>query len=224
MKTTKQAEANRRNAQKSTGPRTEEGKRASRLNALKHGLTAQQAVIPGEDPAEYEGLLDRLTAEFDPQSIVQETLVELIASVLWRLKRISTFEPAIIVASLSLSDQADAVFMRKVNEMLTSGAHQAMMNLLEDMREKGELSGAERAILDSIAAHGVAVEDFNAPASRLGRALVVQGNALDGLGRLSRYERDLIANLQRYLDQIESEKKKHARVIEADGKEIEWVG
>src|SRR5258707_261267 len=51
MSTLKQIEANRLNAQHSTGPRTTEGKSASRLNALKHGLFAADPVIPGEDPA-----------------------------------------------------------------------------------------------------------------------------------------------------------------------------
>ena len=45
--------ANLLNAQRSTGPRTEEGKAASSLNSLKHGLTAKTVVLPGEDPAEY---------------------------------------------------------------------------------------------------------------------------------------------------------------------------
>jgi hypothetical protein len=50
MATPAQIAANRANAQKSTGPRTAEGKAASRLNALKHGLDAESLIIPGEDP------------------------------------------------------------------------------------------------------------------------------------------------------------------------------
>ena len=52
MATEKQIQANRNNAKKSTGPRTEQGKAASSQNALKHGLLARDAVLPGEDPAE----------------------------------------------------------------------------------------------------------------------------------------------------------------------------
>jgi hypothetical protein len=54
MTSLRQTEANRRNALKSTGPRTLEGKRASRRNALRHGFTAQTVIEPLEDPAEYE--------------------------------------------------------------------------------------------------------------------------------------------------------------------------
>ena len=56
MATFAQFAANRANAQKSTGPRSVEGKAASRFNALKHGLDAQSIVLPGEDPEEYEAL------------------------------------------------------------------------------------------------------------------------------------------------------------------------
>ena len=56
MATQAQINANRANALKSTGPRSAEGKSASRFNALKHGIDAASIVIPGEDPAEYEAL------------------------------------------------------------------------------------------------------------------------------------------------------------------------
>ena len=54
MTTDKQIEANRRNAEKSTGPRSEEGKARSSMNAIKHGLRAEQPVILGENPADYQ--------------------------------------------------------------------------------------------------------------------------------------------------------------------------
>ena len=56
MATQAQINANRANAQKSTGPRSVEGKSASRFNALKHGIDAASIVIPGEDPADYDAL------------------------------------------------------------------------------------------------------------------------------------------------------------------------
>ena len=54
MTSDKQADANRRNARKSTGPKTPEGKAAVRLNALKHGLLANDVLLPGEDESALE--------------------------------------------------------------------------------------------------------------------------------------------------------------------------
>src|SRR5882757_1256172 len=66
MATPAQINANRANAQKSTGPRSQEGKSVSRFNALQHGLDAKSVIIPGEDPAEYEQLAQDYQAEFRP--------------------------------------------------------------------------------------------------------------------------------------------------------------
>jgi hypothetical protein len=60
MATAAQIAANRANSQKSTGPRTPEGKAASRFNALKHGLDAASILLPGEDPDAY----DRMVADY----------------------------------------------------------------------------------------------------------------------------------------------------------------
>ena len=67
MATEKQIQANRNNAKKSTGPRTEQGKAASSQNALKHGLLARDAVLPGEDPADYEAQIAALEADIQPE-------------------------------------------------------------------------------------------------------------------------------------------------------------
>src|SRR5437773_10467151 len=66
MLTDRQIEANRQNAQHSTGPRTPEGRAAVRLNGLKHGLCAETVVVPGEDPAAFEAMLDGYRAEYQP--------------------------------------------------------------------------------------------------------------------------------------------------------------
>ncbi len=84
----KQIEANQRNALHSTGPTTPEGKLASRLNALKHGLRAKEVIIPGqEDPAELEAILRGLCEDWEPEGYTQLLLVEQIALAQWRLRR-----------------------------------------------------------------------------------------------------------------------------------------
>ena len=90
--------ANRRNAVLSSGPRTNEGKAKSSQNALKHGLSARHALLAGEDPNEYRRLRQGLIAEFSPQSALESELVERVASMLWRLRRIARFEVAVMAS------------------------------------------------------------------------------------------------------------------------------
>ena len=80
MTTTKQADANRRNALGSTGPRTEEGKAVSKLNAMRHGLLAQSILLPDEDPDAFDELYDNLMAELAPLGEIEGRLVDRIAA------------------------------------------------------------------------------------------------------------------------------------------------
>ena len=68
--------ANARNAQKSTGPRSDEGKKSSSMNALKHGLTAVQAVVSNEDPADYQATLDQWLAFDQPTDPAHAAVIE----------------------------------------------------------------------------------------------------------------------------------------------------
>lgn len=96
MATERQILANRRNGALSKGPVTATGRSVSRMNALKHGLNAASVIISGEDPQEFETLRNRLIEEFQPNSHIDEQLVEHLAVMLWRLRRVSTFEAAIV--------------------------------------------------------------------------------------------------------------------------------
>ena len=87
MSTDAQITANRRNAKKSTGPKTPEGKAKSSLNALKHGLTASTDVIRGESQAEYDAHRDRMIHDLAPKDSIEEFLADRAASLAWRLKR-----------------------------------------------------------------------------------------------------------------------------------------
>lgn len=95
MPTQKQLVANRANAQRSTGPRTEAGKAASRGNALKHGLTASQVVIPGEDPRAYDEFCAQLIEEIAPGCHLEAALAHRLVENLWRLRRVSLLENAL---------------------------------------------------------------------------------------------------------------------------------
>jgi hypothetical protein len=94
MSSDKQLIANQANARKSTGPRTAAGKDKTRYNALKHGLSAEQMVIPGENPADYAALGERLMRDFAPENVLEEDLVARLTGTLWRLRRIPLLENA----------------------------------------------------------------------------------------------------------------------------------
>jgi len=92
MTSFRQIEANRRNARLSTGPVTEEGKRKSRQNALRHGLTAETVIDALEDAEDYAAFEMAVTADYDAQSVVERELVLRLASLLWRLRRATAIE------------------------------------------------------------------------------------------------------------------------------------
>jgi hypothetical protein len=92
MTSYRQFEANRRNALKSTGPKTEAGKEVSRRNAVRHGLTAETIISALEDADDYKAFEAAITADYDAQSAVERELVLRLASVLWRLRRATTME------------------------------------------------------------------------------------------------------------------------------------
>src|SRR6516162_9165399 len=92
MTSYRQIEANSRNALKSTGPKTEAGKQASRRNAVRHGLTAETVISALEDAEDYNAFEAAIIADYDAQSAVERELVLRLASILWRLRRATTME------------------------------------------------------------------------------------------------------------------------------------
>jgi hypothetical protein len=92
MSSLRQIEANRRNARLSTGPVTEDGKRRSRQNAVRHGLTAETVIDALEDAHDYAAFEMAVTADYDAQSAVERELVLRLASLLWRLRRATAIE------------------------------------------------------------------------------------------------------------------------------------
>jgi len=92
MTSFKQVQANRHNARLSTGPVTEEGKRRSRQNAVRHGLTAETVINSLEDAEDYAAFEMAVTADYDAQSAIERELVLRLASLLWRLRRANAIE------------------------------------------------------------------------------------------------------------------------------------
>ena len=115
MPTKAQMKANRKNAKKSTGPRTEEGKTRSAKNALKHGLLARDTVMPGEDPADFDRQLSALEADIQPANSLEFELVRQIADAQWRMRRLTRLETGFLAAAVD--DQRRHLEKRRPDEL-----------------------------------------------------------------------------------------------------------
>src|SRR5947207_15754595 len=109
MATVKQIEANRLNAQKSTGPKTPEGKAVTKLNALRHGLRARTVVLPAEKSEDFHQLCNDLEAEWQPQSRTEQFYVEQMAVSQWKLTRVEVAEKSLLEQEFSAKSQIPLV-------------------------------------------------------------------------------------------------------------------
>ena len=108
MTSFRQIEANRRNAIRSTGPSTEEGKRRTRRNAVRHGLCAQTVIETVEDIEDYSAFEAAVIADYDAQTAVERELVLRLASLLWRLRRATLIETDLLrIQAEILRDRRD---------------------------------------------------------------------------------------------------------------------
>src|SRR6476620_8155497 len=97
--------ANRANAQKSTGPTTPEGKEASKMNAVKHGILSREVLVAGESEEELEAFHESFRQELYPEGARQEMLVDLIVTTHWRLRRLLAMESGDITRSMEKPEE-----------------------------------------------------------------------------------------------------------------------
>jgi hypothetical protein len=137
MATEAQVVANRLNARKSTGPRTPDGKAVVAQNAVRHALLAQQAVIGGEDPGEFEFYRDQMLGELSPAGAMESMLAERVVGLAWRLRR------------------AERIQAEVFDSMLNEDATDPVKKLVRKMRSKGVGEGPGETALGR-----VVVRDF----------------------------------------------------------------
>ena len=113
MTSLKQIAANRLNALKSTGPRTEEGKQRSRCNALRHGLTAETVITALENVGDYQSFEESITSDYQARSATERELVSRLASVLWRLRRSTGIETGLFQIEGELMQSRTAGHQRR---------------------------------------------------------------------------------------------------------------
>jgi hypothetical protein len=183
MATQAQIDANRRNSLKSTGPRTDAGKAAASRNAVTHGLWAGDAVIAGEDPAEFAAFAQRLWAAFQPRGVLQGCIVERLTHLYWKLRRIPGLEAATVRELLALHADpaqppaeatreqvatamakdvaAPASVLRRLqmHEMRIEQAIRANTKELRRLQEQGEDADADEAMAVETAAPAAASTD-----------------------------------------------------------------
>ncbi len=99
----RQQDANRRNAAKSNGPKTPEGRAAVRLNALKHGLTAAEMILPTvEEKIDFEQFRAAFEEECQPVGPIEHVLVEDLVASRWRMNRVRKMEPGFFALRLKV--------------------------------------------------------------------------------------------------------------------------
>ncbi len=101
MTTTAKIEANRRNAARSTGPRTAAGKALARYNAVRHGALTAAPLVPGEDVAAWDQHRQGVVASLAPAGRLEAALADRIALTLWRLDRVARYEAAAVDAAVT---------------------------------------------------------------------------------------------------------------------------
>ena len=183
MTSNKQLHANRANATHSTGPRSQAGKARSRLNSRKHGLTAKILIIVGESADDFEELRGELMDEHDPHSASERELVERLAGILWRLRRLPFFEAAIIDA------RHDQVSREKcISEKFNSPKYNLGVSF-EPEQQNGRDEKDEGAADREAAVH-------------FGRALINDAGLNDALGKLGRHEATLMNAFMKTLQML----------------------
>jgi len=201
MATELQKRANRANSLKSTGPTSEAGKMAVRLNATRHGLLSKAPIMAGEDEGEYNALRSQLESELCPIGIIEGQLCERVAGALWRLRRLSHIEAGILTggAAQVFADAAEEVAKTYTR---TEGGHDELMAVLIEEAQGRTVIENEEAHTDAKGAAKEARSALWSVPALLGAAYRNDAAGADALTKLSRYETTLERSLFRSLEEL----------------------
>ena len=143
----KQLAANRANAKKSTGPRTELGKRISRMNSTTHGLCGHTVLKTPEDDAAYRTYYHRLMPDLSPANAVEQDFAERIIYDSWRIHRASAIESNIFALAEAAFDTGNAAQDDALNDAHAFQVNDRAISLLSLYQQR-----LQRGMLKDLAA------------------------------------------------------------------------
>jgi hypothetical protein len=181
--------ANRKNAKRSTGPKSAAGKRVVRFNGLRHGLLSRDAVLPGEDKAAFQDLQKSLLESLVPLGPLESFLVDRIAAAMWRLLRAEATETATLAWRM----------LRVEADRLQDDAQAHVRPFGFDFNTIVDEASYRRAVLELDRAKDALKRDN----LLLGRAFDADANEGDTFGKLARYESHIERGLYRSLHELQ---------------------
>jgi hypothetical protein len=195
MTSEKQIRANRRNALKSTGPKTPEGKATVRLNARTHGLRSQEILFPGEDEDALKGLNENLRAELQPVGELENLLVDGIVAAHWRLRRLRRVEAGIFAYELygELLERA-----RQEADDHETTEDESLLRVMsgtiitDEQKHREALSRAKEMKIEQ-----------DAETATLGRSFIRDADKANAFSKLSRYETAIERSLYKALHELQ---------------------
>ncbi len=165
------------------------------MNSVKHGLSAEEIVLPSENPEQYDHMHEDLISEFKPLGALEHHLVDRIAGCTWRLRRLYRVEAGVYgLASIRLELSHNLEEMRKYEEMLPNIPHYSYKQLrINDKQKHGKASAqVERT-----------TKVLRGMSNSLGAAFVFDAENVGALSKLSRYEAAIERSLYRALHELQ---------------------
>lgn len=209
MTSDKQTQANRRNAQKSTGPKTPEGKAAVRQNARTHGLRSQEVLAPGENEEDLKELDENLRADLQPVGELENLLVDRIVEYYWRLRRLTQVE-----AGIFAWEHYEELVERTFREIRMRDRNY-LRELHKEQVGSRNLYIEDRAEIAKFMDRVVSLwERQDAETATVSWAFIRDADKANTFSKLSRYETTMVRNL--YRDLHELERLQAARQTEGD--------
>ena len=195
MATARQIEANRRNARRSRGPQTAQGKARVAQNALAHGLLSRETLLPDEDPQVLQELAVALRTQWAPQGPQEELSLDMMLRAVWRLRRLGRVEAGIfaVVQSGILAHRAEKVAGTYEERALTElGAGPEPARIMDPEQHQHAL--AEAAQMRARRYEGAAL---------MGLTFMHGSRGVDAFAKLSRYEASIERSYLRALHELQ---------------------